>query len=61
MSDTNKTIYVLEERWFGNWRWVCENEDLEFLIAHSEDLKERIGKYGKIQLRIRDKAVKEND
>lgn len=49
------TTYVLEDFWFGEWKFIKEADNKKDLEDHAADLTERIGKYGKFKWRIREK------
>lgn len=59
METANKTIYILEEKWYQKWYFTYESDSMEWIIKHKEDLEKRLGKYIKLEFRIREKGVKE--
>jgi hypothetical protein len=51
----NKESYILEEKWFGSYRYIISSTNIEDLINYIENLQKRVGPYGKIKFRIREK------
>lgn len=51
-----EVVYILEDLWFGKWHFIMENADKKFIEDHVKDMEERIGKYKKLEWRIRCKT-----